>query len=118
MLGVPVLAGSSAYAVSEAFAWKCSMKEKPQSARGFYWIIALSMGLGMGMNYVGWDAVAMLFWSAVVNGVLAPPLILLVIQLTNSREVMGSAVNPPLVRWLGWTTFVVMAAAAIASFVI
>jgi NRAMP (natural resistance-associated macrophage protein)-like metal ion transporter len=118
MLGVPVLAGSSAYAVSEAFAWKSSMKEKPHSARGFYAVIALSMALGMAMNYVGWDAVAMLFWSAVVNGVLAPPLIVLVIILTGDSKVMGDQPSSPAVRWLGWITAVVMTLAAVTMFVL
>jgi Mn2+/Fe2+ NRAMP family transporter len=59
----------------------------------------------------------MLFWSAVANGVLAPPLIVLVVLLTNDRSVMGARVNPPLLRWLGWTAAVVMSVAAVAMFI-
>jgi Mn2+/Fe2+ NRAMP family transporter len=58
----------------------------------------------------------MLFWSAVLNGVLAPPLIVLVVMLTSSQTIMGERVNPPLLKWLGWITAAVMAVAAVAMF--
>jgi Mn2+/Fe2+ NRAMP family transporter len=70
--------------------------------------------LGVALNYFGFNAVALLFWSAVINGLLAPPLILLVILLTSKQKVMGKHVNPPLLKYLGWATFAVMTAAAIA----
>jgi len=75
------------------------------------------MLLGLGLNYLGINAVKMLFWSAVLNGVLAPPLIVLVVLLTNNRKVMGKSKNPPLLKWLGWATAVIMAVAAVAMFV-
>ncbi len=112
MLGVPVLVGSSAYAVAEGAMWRGSMAEKPRIARKFYAVMAVAMALGLVLNYLGFNAVKMLFWSAVINGLLAPPLILLVILLTSSQKVMGKSVNPPLLRYLGWATFVVMVAAA------
>jgi Mn2+/Fe2+ NRAMP family transporter len=74
--------------------------------------MAVARALGFALNYIGLNAVKMLFWSAVINGLLAPPLILLVILLTSSRKVMGKHVNSPLLRYLGWATFVVMTAAA------
>ncbi len=114
MLGVPVLAGACAYAVAEAGAWRGSLEDRPRLARKFYAVMAVSMLVGLGLDFAGFDAVAMLFWSAVVNGVLAPPLIVLVVLLTSDRTVMGARVNPPLLRWLGWTTAAVMAAAAVA----
>jgi Mn2+/Fe2+ NRAMP family transporter len=111
MLGVPVLVGSCAYAVAEGAAWRGSMADKPKRARKFYAVMAFAMVLGLVLNYLGLNAVKMLFWSAVINGLLAPPLILLVI-LTSSHKVMGKRVNPPLLRYLGWATFGVMTAAA------
>src|SRR5579862_984221 len=81
MLGVPVLAGSCAYAISEAAAWRGSLERSPQGARKFYGVLATAMTLGVVIDYTGLDAVKMLFWSAVVNGMLAPPLILLVLLL-------------------------------------
>src|SRR5712664_3436439 len=113
MLAVPVLAGSAAYAVAEAQAWRGALADKPRSARKFYAVMAVAMGLGLALNYAGLNAVKMLFWSAVINGLLAPPLILLVILLTSSPKVMGKRVNSPLLRYLGWATFSVMTAAAV-----
>ena len=117
MLGVPVLVGSSAYAVAEGAAWRGSMTDTPKSAGKFYAVMAVAMVLGSVLNYVGFSAVKMLFWSAVINGLLAPPLILLVILLTSSHKVMGKRVNPPLLRYLGWATLVVMTVAAVAMIV-
>ncbi len=117
MLGVPVLAGSSAYAVAEAAEWRGSLADHPSLAREFYGIVAAGMLLGLGIDYAGFDAVAMLFWSAVLNGVLAPPLVVLVVLLTSNREVMGEHVNPPFLQWLGWICAGVMSAAAIGMFV-
>jgi Mn2+/Fe2+ NRAMP family transporter len=117
MLGVPVLTGSCAYAVAESAAWRGSMSDKPRDARRFYAVMIVAMALGVALNFAGFNAVKMLFWSAVINGLLAPPLILLVILLTSSHKIMGQRVNSPLLRYLGWTTFVVMSAAAIGMIV-
>lgn len=117
MLGVPVLVGSCAYTVAEAFNWPGSLEDTPKSARRFYAVVAIAMLVGLLLDLVGFNAVAMLFWSAVVNGVLAPPLIVLVLLLTSSRAVMGSRTNPPLLRWVGWATAATMSAAAVAMIV-
>jgi Mn2+/Fe2+ NRAMP family transporter len=114
MLGVPVLVGSCAYALAEGAAWRGSMSDKPKSARKFYAVMAVAMALGLVLDFAGFNAVKMLFWSAVINGLLAPPLILLVILLTSSHKVMGKRVNSPVLKYLGWVTFVVMSAAAVA----
>jgi Mn2+/Fe2+ NRAMP family transporter len=117
MLGVPVLAGAAAYAVAEARNWRGTLEDRPRLAKKFYAIVAASMMLGLALNYAGFNAVKMLFWSAVLNGVLAPPLIVLVVLLTSNQNVMGDRVNPPLLKWLGWATAAVMAVAAVAMFV-
>jgi NRAMP (natural resistance-associated macrophage protein)-like metal ion transporter len=116
MLGVPVLAGSSAYAVAEAAAWRGSLADRPRPSRKFYTIIAVGLALGLALDYAGFNAVSMLFWSAVLNGVLAPPLIVIVLLLTNSRDVMGNRTNPKWLAALGWITVVVMTAATLAMF--
>jgi NRAMP (natural resistance-associated macrophage protein)-like metal ion transporter len=113
MLGVPVLAGSSAYAISEAMAWGASLESKPHMAPKFYAVLAAALALGLCLVSVGMDAVKMLFWSAVANGVLAPPLIVLVVLLTSDRTVMGERVNPQWLRGLGWLAAAVMTAAAV-----
>ena len=112
MLGVPVLAGSCAYAVSEAAAWRGSLEKKPRGAKKFYAVLGAAMAIGLAINYAGLDAVKMLFWSAVLNGVLAPPLILLILLLTSNESVMGKRVSSPLERTLGWATFGIMSVAA------
>ena len=116
MLGVPVLAGSSAYAIAEAAAWRGSLADRPSPGRKFYAVITAGLALGLAMDYVGFNAVSMLFWSAVLNGVLAPPLIVIVLLLTNSRKVMGTRSNPAWLSVLGWITVVVMTAATAAMF--
>lgn len=98
--------------LAEGADWYCSMADKPRDARKFYEVMAVAMALGLVLNFVGFDAVKMLFWSAVINGLLAPPLILLVIFLTSSHKVMGKRVNSPLLKYLGWATLGVMTAAA------
>src|SRR2546421_8530349 len=118
MLGVPVLAGSSAYAISEAAKWPNSLEYRPRKARQFYYVVAVSVVLGLILDYAGFDAVAMLFGSAVINGVLAPPLILLVLLLTNNSKVMQRHTNPPILRFLGLAAFLVMGFAAIAMMVL
>jgi Mn2+/Fe2+ NRAMP family transporter len=88
------------------------MADKPRNARKFYAVMGVAMALGLALNFAGFNAVKMLFSSAVINGLLAPPLILLIILLTSNHKVMGKRVNPPLLRYLGWATLAVMTAAA------
>src|SRR3989449_222491 len=112
VLSVPILAGSCAYAIAEGAAWRGVLEYRPKDARGFYAVLAFAMAVGLALDFFDFNAVAMLFWSAVVNGVLAPPLIVLVVLLTSDPKVMGARVNGRSLRLLGWTTAVVMAVAA------
>ncbi len=116
MLAVPVLAGSAAYAVSEAREWRGTLEDRPRLSRKFYTVIAVSMLLGLVLNYVGLDAIKMLFYSAVLNGVLSPPLVVLVVLLTSDPQVMGERVSSRSLRWLGWATAAIMTAAAVGMF--
>jgi NRAMP (natural resistance-associated macrophage protein)-like metal ion transporter len=116
MLAVPVLAGSAAYAVAEAREWRGTLEDRPRLSRKFYTVIAVSMLLGLMLNYVGFDAIKMLFYSAVLNGVLSPPLVVLVVLLTSDPQVMGERVSSRSLRWLGWATAAIMTAAAVGMF--
>jgi Mn2+/Fe2+ NRAMP family transporter len=116
MLAVPVLAGSCAYAIAEASAWRGSLDRRPRRAKKFYAVLAFAVVLGIALTYGGFNAITLLFTAAVVNGVLAPPLILIVLLLTRDAGVMGDFVNTPILNALGWTTFGVMVVAAIGLF--
>jgi NRAMP (natural resistance-associated macrophage protein)-like metal ion transporter len=117
MLAVPVLAGSCAYAIAEASAWRGSLDRRPRRAKKFYIVLAVAMALGIALNYAGLNAIKLLFTTAVINGILAPPLILIVLLLTRDRTVMGSAVNSPVLGFLGWLTFAVMVVSAVGLFI-
>ena len=117
-LGVPVLAGSAAYAVAEAGAWRCGMNERPRLAKKFYAVIAIAMIAGVAMDYAGLNAIKMLFWSAVLNGVLAPPLIVIILIVCNNKRVMGQHVNGKLLNALGVFAALVMTVAALAMLVV
>ncbi len=115
MLGVPVLAGSCAYTIAEAASWKGdSLNNKPLRAPRFYMVIAAAIVVGLALDFAGMNAVKMLFWSAVLNGLLAPPLIVLVVLLTSDKKVMGTRTNSRGAKVLGWTCAVLMSAAAVA----
>jgi len=113
VLAVPVLAGSCAYAIAEAFAWRGSLDRPPRRAKRFYTVLAVAVVLGILLNTTGFNAIRMLFTSAVINGILAPPLILIVVLLTRNQDVMGNAVNSRAMDALGWIAVIVMTAAAV-----
>jgi NRAMP (natural resistance-associated macrophage protein)-like metal ion transporter len=118
MLAVPVLAGSCAYAIAEAAIWsKASLSEPGWRAPRFYGVIAAAMLVGLALDFAGLNAVKMLFYSAVLNGVLAPPLVVLVVLLSNDSKVMGTRTNSITANSLGWICAAVMAIAAVAMFV-
>jgi Mn2+/Fe2+ NRAMP family transporter len=118
MLGVPVLAGSCAYAIAEAASWKAvSLSKKARGAPAFYLVITAAMAVGLALDFAGLNAVKMLFWSAVVNGMLAPPLVVLVVLLTSDKRVMRGRVNSRGAAVLGWICAAVMSAAALALLV-
>ncbi len=119
MLAVPVLAGSCAYAIAEAAKWRAtSLNKRPRSARRFYAVILVAVLVGLALDFAKLNAVRMLFWSAVLNGILAPPLVVLVVLLTSDRKVMGQRTNSRGAQALGWICAGVMSTAAIALFVL
>ena len=118
LLAVPVLAGSAAYAVSEVFGWAESLDAKPNDARAFYATIAVATLLGAALNFVGLDPVRALYFAAVVNGVLAAPLMAVMMLIVRNPRVMGRlTVSRAMAIW-GWAATGVMAAASLALFIL
>ena len=113
-LGVSVLTGSAALAVAEAAGWPAGMSEKPMRAGRFYLVMAAAMLAGMAMDFAGVDPIRMLFWAAILNGVLAPPLIVIVLVVCNDRRLMEGHPNGRLLNLLAGTAAIVMTAAALA----
>ena len=116
VLAVPVLTSSSAYALCETFKWKSGLSEKLRGATRFYAIIAVSTLVGAIANVLKIPPVTALFWAAVMNGILAPPLLVIIMLVSNNRKVMGARVNGLLTNFIGWATVAVMAAASLGIF--
>jgi Mn2+/Fe2+ NRAMP family transporter len=112
-LAVPILTGANGYAVCEAMGWRFGLDRKPAEAKRFYGIIALSTLAGTLINFLGFNPVAALFWTAVVNGFLAPPLLVIIMLIANKPEVMGQRTNGLALNVLGWTATALMGAAAV-----
>lgn len=124
LLAVPVLAGSAAYAVAEALRWPSGLDRKPLAARGFYCVLAIAMLLGLAMNfplvqkYVHLTPIRALFWSAVINGVAAGPIMVVMMLMAANPKVMGKFAKHSLVlRAIGWLATVVMILASVEMFV-
>jgi NRAMP (natural resistance-associated macrophage protein)-like metal ion transporter len=117
MLAVPVLTGSAAYAVAELFGWRSGLSAKPRQALPFYGVIVVSTGLGLLIHATHVKPYDALVGAAIVNGVLAPPMLFLIMRMSRSRDVMGERVNGPLLNVLGWSAMALMSLAAIALLV-
>lgn len=116
-LAVPVLTGSAAYAVAEAFNWECKLDDKPHQAKRFYAVIAVSTLVGVLINFAGINPISALFWTAVINGIVSPPLLVIIMLVSNNKKVMGRNVNGTITNIIGWLAAVVMFAAAIGMLV-
>ena len=116
LIGVPVLAGSGGYALCEAMGWKWGLERKATDARGFYGVIAVSVLLGLVIQYSPINPMKALFWSAVINGVVAVPVMVMMMLLSSRSAVMGRFALPWPLKAVGWLATVVMAAAAVGMF--
>ncbi len=117
MLAIPVLAGSAAYAMGEACKWPSSLEKKPKQATGFYVTIVVATLAGISLNFLHIDPIRALFWAAVLNGVLAAPLMAVILHMASSRKVMDKfTISWPL-RIVGWTATAVMLGVSIGVFV-
>ncbi|MDR3478505.1 MAG: divalent metal cation transporter [Gammaproteobacteria bacterium] len=116
MLSVPVLAGSTAYAMSEAFSWKKGLSLKLRDAHGFYGVITIATVIGLCINFVGIDPFRALVYAAVINGVIAVPMIFIIALVARNEKIMGKYKSGWLSNTFVWLTFICMSVAAIAMF--
>lgn len=114
LLAVPILAGSASYAVSEAFGWREGLYKKFNKAPGFYGVIILAIIFGLLFNLFGVNPISALYYSAVVNGLIAPPLLVLILLISNNKKIMGERINNKLLNFLGILTIAVMSIAGFA----
>jgi NRAMP (natural resistance-associated macrophage protein)-like metal ion transporter len=113
LIGVPVLAGSGAYALCEAMGWNWGLSRKATDARGFYGVIAVSVFAGLLIQYSPISPMKALFWSAVINGVVAVPLMIVILLLVSKESIMGKYTANGWILFLGWMATLVMGAAAV-----
>jgi Mn2+/Fe2+ NRAMP family transporter len=116
LLAVPVLAGSAAYAVGEALKWRVGLAQLPRRAPAFYGTIALATLIGASLNFTPLDPIKALFWSAVINGVAAVPIMVMIMLMASRRETMGQFALRPLLKAFGWLATAAMTVAAIGMF--
>jgi NRAMP (natural resistance-associated macrophage protein)-like metal ion transporter len=117
MLALPVLAGSSAYALGETFGWHVGLARKPRRAKAFYGAIAVATIIGVALNFSPIDPIKALFWSAVINGVVSVPVMVLMMHLASHRAAMGNFQLTTGLKVVGWIATLVMTAAAVGLFV-
>jgi len=115
LLGIPVLAGSASYAISESFGWKQGLHYKLKQAYSFYGIIILSTLIGLGINFVGLHPIRVLIYSAVANGLVAPVVLVLIVLLGSNKKIMGDRVNGPWAKTFGWIATALMVVAGLAT---
>jgi Mn2+/Fe2+ NRAMP family transporter len=116
LLAVPVLAGSSGYALADAFGWKQGLNKKFKKAKSFYLVIAGSTVIGLWINFAGIDPMKALVYTATINGVIAVPILFAVMKIANDKKILGKRTNKSLSNILGWTTFVIMGASVVTMF--
>jgi NRAMP (natural resistance-associated macrophage protein)-like metal ion transporter len=112
VLAVPILSCSAAYALSEAFGWRYGLDRNPARAKQFYMVIVAGTLVGVGIDYLGINPIDALFFTAVINGFVAPPLLVMIMLVSNNKTIMGKRTNNRLTNVLGWGAAVVMFVAA------
>ena len=117
LLAVPVLAGSAAFAVAESFRWRRGLDLSPMRGARFYGVIAVSTMIGVGLGFTHLDPIKALFWSAVINGVISAPIMVVMMRMAGDPRIMGRFVVTRRLKILGWAATGVMALAVVAMVV-
>lgn len=113
LIAIPVLSGSLSYIFSETFGWEQGLDKKFHEARGFYTVIAISLVLGLSLNYVGISPIQALIYTAILYGITAPVLIGIILHISNNKAIMGEYVNDRLTNILGVLAFIIMTVASV-----
>jgi NRAMP (natural resistance-associated macrophage protein)-like metal ion transporter len=116
LLAVPVLGGSAAYAVGEALRWPVGLERKAKEAKAFYAVLAIATLIGLGLNFTRIDPIRALVWSAMINGVTAPPVMVFMMLMASNKRVMGKLTLPSYLKIFGWAATLIMTLAAIGMF--
>ncbi|HKQ40260.1 MAG TPA: divalent metal cation transporter [Verrucomicrobiae bacterium] len=117
MLALPVLGGSAAYAIGEALKWPVGLERNALEAKGFYGVLAVATLIALALDFHGLDPIKALFWTAVINGVISCPIMVVMMHMTSNRRVMGQFVLPRRLRITGWLATAMMIAAAAGLFI-
>jgi Mn2+/Fe2+ NRAMP family transporter len=113
LIAIPVLSGSLSYIFAETFGWEQGLDKKFHEAKGFYVIIAISLVIGLSLNYIGISPIDALIFTAILYGVTAPVLIAIILHISNNKSIMGEFTNGKVTNILGFTALIIMTAAAI-----
>lgn len=108
LLAVPILAGSASYALSEAFGWRAGLYQKLRKAHGFYGAITIATLLGLLINFLDINPISVLYYTAIINGIIAPPLLIIIMFIANNKKIMGERINSKFINILGVITITVM----------
>lgn len=117
LLGIPVLAGSASYAVSECFGWREGLNKKFLEAKYFYGVIIFSMLIGLLINFTGLDSIKALIYAAVFNGLISPIILLFIVLLAGNKKIMGNLTNSTFSNIVGWVAIILMLVVGIATII-
>lgn len=117
LLSIPVLAGSTAYAVSDTFGWKQGLSKKFGQAKAFYAVIAISGIVGLSINFIGINPIKSLIYAAVINGVVSVPILFLIMRISNDKKILGANTNGNFSNIIGWFTFILMTISVVIMFI-
>lgn len=117
MLAIPVLAGSTSYAISESFGFKHGLYRKLKEAYAFYGVIIVSVVIGILLNFIGLDPIKALIYSAVANGIISPFILIFIVRMSSNKKIMGDYANKGRGKVFGWFTVVLMAVVSIAAII-
>ena len=117
LLTIPILAGSSAYALSDGFGWKQGLGKKFKQAKAFYLVIIVSTIIGLWINFSNVDPIKALIYTAVINGIVAVPILVSIMKIANDRKILGNKINGNISNIIGWMTVLIMGLSVTIMFV-